>query len=216
MASQYEEIEEVAKRPFNYANLKRMLRYARPYRRQLGLVVAVMVVGSMLRLMEPYLLRTAIDVGIVGRDLEVLNRVLVLWVVQSQDTYAPPSPARKVLNKTGQSILFDMRQELFEHLQWLSLRFYDGRPVGRIMSRVTNDVEAINNLINSGLVTVVSQSISLIGIVGIMFAVNARLALMAFVVLPGMVWIVARLRPAMDTAWRNVRMSFTTIRISFT
>jgi len=205
MASQYEEIEEVAKRPFNYANFKRMLRYAYPYRQQLGLVVAVMVVGSLLRLTEPYLLRTAIDVGIVGRDLKVLNRVSVLWVVFQLIGAASSWVRLKVLNKTGQGILFDMRQELFSHLQWLSLRFYDGRPVGRIMSRVTNDVEAINDLINSGLVTIVSQSISLIGIIVVMFVINARLALMAFVVLPGMIWIVARLRPAMETAWRNVR-----------
>ena len=205
MASQYEEIEEVAKRPFNYAHFRRMLRYSRPYRRRLGVVVAVMILSSVLRLTEPYLLRTAIDVGIAGRDLEVLNRVSLLWLVFQLIGSASDWVRLQVLNRTGQHILFDMRQELFDHLQRLSLRFYDGRPVGRIMSRVTNDVEAINDLINSGLVTTVSQSFSLIGIVAIMFAVNARLALMGFVVLPGMVWIVASLRPAMETAWRNVR-----------
>jgi len=205
MASQYEEIEEVAKRPFNYAHFKRMLRYSRPYRRQLGVVVAVMTLGSVLRLTEPYLLRTAIDVGIVGRDLEVLNRVSILWLVFQLIGSACGWVRMQILNQTGQHILFDMRQELFDHLQRLSLRFYGSRPVGRIMSRVTNDVEAIHNLINSGLVTIVSQGISLIGIVAVMFALNVRLALMAFVVLPGMVWIVARLRPAMETAWRNVR-----------
>lgn len=205
MASQYEEIEEVAKRPFNYAHFKRMLRYSRPYRRQLRVVVAVMILGSVLRLTEPYLLRTAIDVGIVGRDLEVLNRVSVLWFVFQLIGSACGWVRMQILNQTGQHILFDMRQELFDHLQKLSLRFYGSRPVGRIMSRVTNDVEAIHNLINAGLVTIVSQGISLIGIVAVMFVLNVRLALMAFVVLPGMVWIVARLRPAMETAWRNVR-----------
>jgi len=205
MASQYEEIEEVAKRPFNYAHFKRMLRYSRPYRRELGVVVAVMILGSVLRLAEPYLLRTAIDVGIIGRDLEVLNRVSILWLVFQLIGSACGWVRMQILNRTGQHILFDMRQELFDHLQRLALRFYGSRPVGGIMSRVTNDVEAINNLINSGLVTIVSQGISLIGIVAVMFALNVRLALMAFVVLPGMVWIVARLRPAMETAWRNVR-----------
>ena len=205
MASQYEEIEEVAKRPFNYAHFRRMLRYSRPYRRQLGVVVAVMILSSVLRLTEPYLLRTAIDVGIAGRDLEVLNRVSLLWLVFQLIGSACGWVRMQILNQTGQHILFDMRQELFDHLQRLSLRFYGSRPVGRIMSRVTNDVEAINDLINSGLVTIVSQGISLIGIVAVMFALNVRLALMAFVVLPGMVWIVARLRPAMETAWRNVR-----------
>ncbi|NLG23847.1 MAG: ABC transporter ATP-binding protein, partial [Clostridiales bacterium] len=97
------------------------------------------------------------------------------------------------------------RQELFDHLQFLSLRFYDGRPVGRIMARVTKDVEAINDLINSGLVTVVSQVISLVGIVVVMFVLNWRLAMIAFTALPLMVWLVARLRPRLETSWRNVR-----------
>jgi ATP-binding cassette, subfamily B, multidrug efflux pump len=101
--------------------------------------------------------------------------------------------------------LFDLRQQLFDHLQWLSLRFYDGRPVGRIMARVTNDVDAINNLINSGLVTIIQQVVSLVGIVVVMFGLNWRLALLGFAVVPGMVWIVVRLRPTLETSWRNVR-----------
>lgn len=201
----YEEIEEVEKRPFNYAYFKRMIRYALPYRRELGVATFIMVVSSILRLVEPYLVRTIIDLGIVARNLEVINRAAILWLAFQLIGAAAEYGRIQILNRTGQSILFDLRQELFTHLQWLSLRFYDGRPVGRIMSRVTSDVEAINAMINMGLVTIVSQGVSLIGIIGIMFALNARLALMAFIVVPGMIWIVARLRPLMETAWRNVR-----------
>jgi ATP-binding cassette subfamily B protein len=202
---QYEEIEEVEKKPFNYAYFKRMVRYAYPYRRDLIIATLVMIVSSILRLVEPYLVRTVIDAGIVGRNLALINRVALLWL-SFQVIGAGAEFARiRILNRTGQHILYDLRQELFSHLQWLSLRFYDGRPVGRIMSRVTNDVEAINAMINMGLVTIVSQAVSLVGIIGVMFALNARLALMGFVVVPGMVWIVVRLRPAMETAWRNVR-----------
>lgn len=202
---QYEEIEEVEKKPFNYAYFKRMVRYALPYRRELGIVTLIMVVSSVLQLMEPYLVRTVIDEGIMSRNLAVVNRVAILWLAFQLIGATAEYGRIRILNYTGQNILFDLRQELFNHLQWLSLRFYDGRPVGRIMSRVTNDVEAINAMINMGLVTIVSQGVSLIGIVGIMFALNARLAAMAFVVVPGMIWIVARLRPMMETAWRNVR-----------
>jgi ATP-binding cassette subfamily B protein len=203
--AQYEEIEEVAQRPFNWAYLKRMLGYARPYRRQLILVTIVVAIGSMLRLTEPYLLRTAIDEGITGRNLAVIDRIALLWLLFQLIGAVSGYIRIRVLNETGQHILFDLRQELFDHLQWLSLRFYDGRPVGRIMSRVTNDVEAINNLINMGLVTIVSQSISLVGIIIVMFVLNWRLALMAFVVIPGLVFIVAHLRPRLETSWRNVR-----------
>ena len=205
MADQYEEIEEIDKRPFNYAYFKRMLTYARPYRRQLALAVVVIIIGSLLRLTEPYLLRTAIDEGITPRNLAVVNRIALLWLI-FQFVGALSDYARiQILNRTGQGILYDLRQEIFVHIQWLSLRFYDGRPVGRIMARITNDVETINSFINAGLVTIVSQTVSLVGIIVVMFALNTRLAIMAFIVVPGMVWIVARLRPAMETAWRNVR-----------
>ncbi len=202
---QYEEMDEVAQRPFNYAYLKRMMGYTRPYRRDLLIVIGVMVVASMVRLIEPYLLRTAIDEGVVVGNLDVINRVAILWLVFQMIGAAGDYVRIRMLSRTGQGMLFDLRQQLFTHLQWLSLRFYDGRPVGRIMSRVTNDVEAINDFINTGIATVVSQVVSLLGIVIVMFALNVRLALMAFAVLPGMVWIVARLRPRMETAWRNVR-----------
>jgi ATP-binding cassette subfamily B multidrug efflux pump len=202
---QYEEIEEAEQKPFNYAYFKRVLRYTRPYRKQFGIVMTVMVLSSMMRLAEPYLLRTAVDVGVTGGNLKVLNIISVAWLAFQLFGALSDHIRVRILSRTGQGILFDLRQELFDHLQWLSLRFYDGRPVGRIMSRVTSDVEAINDLINNSLVTVVSQVVSLVGIIVVMFALNVRLALMGFIVLPGMIYIVARLRPAMEGAWRNVR-----------
>ncbi len=204
-ADQYEEIEELEQRPFNYAYLKRMMGYTRPYRRQLTIVIAVIALGTMMRLAEPYLLRTAVDEGIQAGNLRVLNIVTATWFGFQVFGALAEYVRIRILSRTGQGILFDLRQELFDHLQWLSLRFYDSRPAGRIMARVTNDVESINDLINSGLVTIISQSISIVGIVIVMFVLNVRLALLAFVVLPGMIWIVARLRPRMETAWRNVR-----------
>jgi ATP-binding cassette subfamily B multidrug efflux pump len=202
---QYEEIEEVEKRPFNYAYFKRMIRYTIPYRRELTFIVAVMVVGSILRLLEPYLLKVVVDEGIIGRQPDIITRMALIWLSFQLLGALGDFIRIRSLNRTGQHILFDLRQELFSHLQWLSLRFYDGRPVGRIMARVTNDVEAINDLINGGLVTVISQLVSLIGIIAVMFALNWRLAIMAFLVVPGLVWIVARLRPRMETNWSNVR-----------
>jgi len=203
--AQYEKLDDVAKLPFNYAHFRRLLRYARPYRSKLALVTFVITVGTILRLTEPYLLRTAVDVGITGKQPRVITQMALLWLL-FQAIGSLASYARiQILNETGAGIIYDLRREIFDHLQWLSLRFYDGRPVGSMMSRVTNDVEAINNLINSGLVTIVSQTVSLVGIVVVMFALNPRLAAMAFVVVPPMVFAIARLRPRMETGWRNTR-----------
>jgi ATP-binding cassette subfamily B protein len=204
-SNQYEEIEELEKRSFNYAYFRRMIRYAAPYRRELSFIVVVMVIGSIVRLLEPYLLKVVVDEGIIGRRPDIITQMALLWLFFQMLGAVGDYIRIRTLNRTGQHILFDLRQELFAHLQWLSLRFYDGRPVGRVMARVTNDVEAINDLINGGLVTVVSQSVSLVGIIVVMFALNWRLAMMAFLVVPGLVWIVARLRPRMETNWSNVR-----------
>ncbi|MHB1294064.1 MAG: ABC transporter ATP-binding protein [Anaerolineae bacterium] len=206
MASdQYEELEEQDKRPFNYGYLKRMLAYGRPYRRQLSGVIAVMVISTMLTLSEPYMLQLMVDEGIAKSNLRLVTTLALLWLAFQGISAIAEYVRIRILNRTGQHILYDLRQELFNHLQWLSLRFYDGRPVGRIMARVTNDVEAINELINTGLVTIVSQSVSLIGIIVVMFLLNPRLALLSFMIMPGLIWVVARLRPAMETAWRNER-----------
>jgi len=203
--AQYEKLDEVEKLPFNYGHFRRLLGYARPYRRKLLLVTAVITISTILRLTEPYLLRTMVDIGITGRQPRVITQMALLWLLFQAIGGLAGYVRIRILNDTGTGIIYDLRRELFDHMQWLSLRFYDGRPVGSMMSRVTNDVEAINNLINSGLVTIVSQSVSLIGIVVVMFVLNPRLAFMAFLVVPPMVFAIARLRPRMETGWRNVR-----------
>src|SRR5207253_646658 len=109
------------------------------------------------------------------------------------------------LQLTGQHIMFDLRLAIYRHLQRLDLKYYDRNPVGRLMTRVTSDVDVLNDLFTSGVVTVFGDLFSLVGIMGVMLWMDWRLALVAFSVLPLIVFV---------TQWfrRNVRDSYRTVR----
>jgi ATP-binding cassette subfamily B multidrug efflux pump len=206
-----EELEEETKKPFNMAHFLRMLKYIRPYRRAVLTVAALMGFGVITNLIEPYLLRVAIDLGILGKDMAAINRVAIVFLLFRLGNWAAGIFRVRLINQTGQSVLYDLRQELFSHIQKLSLRFYDHRPVGKIMSRITNDVNAINNLISGGLATILSEGLSLFGIAALMLVISWRLALMAFLVLPLLGVLFFYLRPMMESAWMNVRRTVANI-----
>ncbi len=207
----FEELEEKVKKPFNMAYFLRMLKYIRSYRRAVLTVAALMGFGVITNLIEPYLLRVTIDLGILGKDMAAINRAVVIFLLFRLGNWAAGTFRVRLINQTGQSVLYDLRQELFSHIQKLSLRFYDHRPVGKIMSRITNDVNAINNLISGGLATILSEGFSLIGIAVLMLVISWRLALMAFLVLPLLGVLFFHLRPMMESAWMNVRKTVANI-----
>ncbi|MCS6774861.1 MAG: ABC transporter ATP-binding protein [Anaerolineae bacterium] len=212
MAAAYEAFEEELEnepeeRPFNYTYFKRMLRYLLPYRRMLLTMGGLVLIATAANLAEPLLIALLIDEGalkgnvgliiaIVGAML--LMRLVVWWAGYIRTDYT---------NKVGQGVMHDMRAELFAHIQKLSLRFYDSRPVGKIMSRVTGDIGSINELLNGGLPMILSEGLSLIGIVIIMLSINPPLALAAFVSLPLMYLVFGTLRTRVETNWKNVRRS---------
>ncbi|MCD6291634.1 MAG: ABC transporter ATP-binding protein, partial [Anaerolineae bacterium] len=206
-----EEMEEAQKAPFNTAHFLRMMGYIRPYWRYGIWVLIAVSIGAAAGLADPYLLRVAVDYGIIGHNLRSLNMAVAGMVLLHLARWAVGYARIHFTNLISQGVLHDLRQDLFTHIQKLSLRFYDHRPVGRIMSRITSDVNTINRLIDRGLVNTVSEGISLIGIVIIMFAIEWRLALMSFAVLPFLVVLAGRVRPMMETAWTNVRRSISNI-----
>lgn len=212
MPFEFEEaMEEEQKAPFHFGHFLRIMGFLHPYRRQVWGVLIVITASALAGLSEPYLLRVAVDQGIIRRDLRALDMAvlgmlamrLVVWLCSYLRIF--------LTNAIGQGVLYDLRQTLFTHIQKLSLRFYDHHPVGRIMSRITSDVDTINSLISGGLVMAASEGIALIGIIVILFTIHWRLALITFTVFPFLVLLVIRVRPAMETAWMNVRRSISNI-----
>ncbi|HEY64340.1 MAG TPA: ABC transporter ATP-binding protein [Caldilineae bacterium] len=204
-------MEEAQRAPFNTALFLRMMSYTRPYRRQMLWTLLALLISAAAGLTEPYMLRVAVDYGILARDPRMLYMAVAGMVALHLTRWAAGYFRIYLTNWIGQGVLYDLRQTLFTHIQKLSLRFYDERPVGRIMSRITSDVDTIGNLINRGLVNAVGEGFSLIGIVVIMFAIEWRLALMSFAVFPLLLLLGARVRPAMEAAWTNVRRSIANI-----
>ncbi len=206
-----EEMEEAEKAPFNTQHFRRMMGYLGPHRRLAWYTLIVITISALAGLAEPYLLRVAIDEGVLAGNLRTIDLAVLAMLGLRLIVWLTSYLRISLTNAIGQGVLYDLRQTLFTHIQKLSLRFYDHQPVGRIMSRITSDVDTINNLISGGLVTAASESIALVGIVIMLFSIEWRLALTSFAVFPFLVLLVVRVRPAMEAAWMNVRKSVSNI-----
>lgn len=197
--------------PFNSGYMKRMLGYLKPHRKRLWVVSFIVLINMLLSLAEPMLIRYAIDEGITKASLFIINAVGVSLLAIRLIGWLLGFLQIRLVNFTGQRILYELRQQLFDHLQKLSFRFFDGRPAGKIMSRITNDTNAIGELINGGLVTLLMEATHLVGIVVILLYWDWKLALMSFTVLPFLYLLVSRFRPKIEAAWSRSRKTMSAI-----
>src|SRR5436190_4804404 len=197
--------EDVVGKAYDARLMRRLLVYLRPYRAYALFALAAIIANSVLQLAQPYLMKLAIDRFIPTRDLAGVNRIAVWYLLVVAGGFCLEFTQTWLLQTTGQRIMFDMRMEIYRHLQRLDLRFYDRNPVGRLMTRVTTDVDVINDLFTSGVVSIFGDVFTLAGIMIVMLTMNWRLALVAFAVLPLIVLI---------TQWfrRHVRESYRTVR----
>ena len=150
-------------------------------------------------------IKVAIDRYIAARQLAGLDRLAALYLAILVVAFAAEYVQTWTMQLTGQRIMFDLRMAIYGHLQRLDLRYYDRNPVGRLMTRVTSDVDVLNDLFTSGVVTIFGDVFTLVGIMAMMLWMNWRLALVAFSVLPLIVLV---------TQWfrRNVRESYRVVR----
>src|SRR3990172_7051717 len=164
--------------------LLRLLRYLGPYRGSVAASFLLILGMAGLDLVGPYLTKIAIDRHIARGDGAGLLAVATLWLLALMAAFAVRYGQVYLLQMTGQRIVFDLRREIFAHLQRLHLAYFDRNPVGRLMTRVVSDVDAVNELFTSGVVTVFGDLFTLCGIMGVMLAMNWRLALVTFAVIP--------------------------------
>ena len=176
--------EDPLGKSYDWRLLLRLLRYLRPYRGAVAASFLLILAMAGLDLAGPYLTKVAIDRHISRGDGAGLLRVATLWLLALLAAFAVRFGQVYLLQMTGQRIVFDLRREIFGHLQRLHLAYFDRNPVGRLMTRVSSDVDAVNELFTSGVVTVFGDLFTLCGIMGVMLAMNARLALTTFAVIP--------------------------------
>jgi len=197
--------EIIVGKAYDAVLMRRLMGYLRPYWLQVLTAFAAIVSGAVLQLAQPYLMKLAIDTYIATGDVAGMNRIALLFLGILVASFALEFVQTYVLQLTGQRIMFDLRTQIYGHLQRLDVAFYDRNPVGRLMTRVTTDVDALNDLFTSGVVSVFGDIFTLAGIMIVLLAMDWRLALIAFSVLPLIVVI---------TQWfrHNVRESYRTVR----
>ncbi len=205
--------EEALGKAYDARLMRRLLRYLRPYWRHVALTLVVLLVGSALAIVGPWITQVVIDEAIPTGDTAYLG-LLAAAYMGSIVLGAFVQYAQAVITTwLGQSVMYDLRAEIFEKFQELDLEFYDKNPIGRLMTRITNDVETLNNLFSSGLVTVFGDIFTLVFIVGAMLTMNWRLALVSFSVLP-LVFIAAFLfRARIRSAYRDIRVRIARVNV---
>ncbi len=198
--------DDILGKAYDARLMRRLLEYLRPYRGYAALALAAIICASMLQLAQPYLMKLAIDRYIANGDLPGINRIALLYLLIVLASFCLEFTQTWLLQMTGQRIMFDMRTRIYEHLQRLDLRFYDRNPVGRLMTRVTTDVDVINDLFTSGVVSVFGDVFTLVGIMIVLLSMNWRLALVTFAVLPLIVLVTQWFRRHVRESYRTVRM----------
>ncbi|MBN2148777.1 MAG: ABC transporter ATP-binding protein [Anaerolineales bacterium] len=168
--------------------LLRLINYLRPYKLTLFFVLMLVLAYTVLGLIGPYLLGVAIDQFIVSKDAVGLAHISIALLLVYLIDHGFQAAAGWIMARISQDALKRLRRDLFEHLQNLSLSFFDRHTAGELMSRLTNDIDAINQAVSQNVVSLLAGTLSLIGILVAMFVLNAWLALASLVVVPLMFW----------------------------
>ena len=171
--------------------LRCLLSRMKPYRLSLAAVFSLVLVSAALALLTPYLMGVAIDDYIATGDNAGLLRTVIGMVLAYLGSWVAGVGQSILMAQISQQTLWTLRRDLFEHVQTLSLSFFDRHPHGDLMSRLTNDLDAISRVIAQNVTELFSGAVTIVGIVVLMFALNFWLALASMVVLPLMIWLVS-------------------------
>jgi len=190
---------------FSWKLLVRALQFLAPYKLNLILAVLSVLITTGTDLAGPYLMKVAIDRDIAGEDVRGLMGTMLLYLLAVLINSGVTCGQIYLMGVTGQRAIFDMRERVFTHLQKLSASFYDGREMGDTISRLTNDINMLNELLANGLVTLANTFISLAGVVTIMMLMNVRLSLLIYTILPLLLVVTAVFRRWVGMAYRRSR-----------
>jgi ATP-binding cassette, subfamily B, multidrug efflux pump len=219
--------EEVLGKAYDSRLMRRLLTYLRPYKLQVALALAAIVLKSGADILGPYLTKVAVDkylapttawgrhsvldrwlspqalTGITQISLIYLFLLVVSFFLEYAQTY--------LMQWTGQKVMFDLRSQIFRHLQHMHIGFYDKNPVGRLVTRVTTDVDALNEMFTAGVVSIFEDLFVLVGIMAIMLRMKWWLALITFAVLPLIFMVTSVFRKYVRDSYRRIRIAIARI-----
>ncbi|HTW58542.1 MAG TPA: ABC transporter ATP-binding protein [Terriglobales bacterium] len=217
--------EDILGKAYDSRLMRRLLTYLRPYRLQVTIAIVSIIFKSFADVLGPYLVKVAVDRylapvpgaasglwswlspqplhGMAQISIIYFGLLLFTFVLEFLQTY--------FMQWTGQKVMFDLRSQIFRHLQRMHVAFYDKNPVGRLVTRVTTDVDALNEMFTSGVVSIFEDFFVLTGIVGIMLCMNWKLALITFAVLPLIVVATKIFRDKVRDSYRRIRVAIARI-----
>ncbi len=203
--------EEALGKPYDAALMRRLLRYLRPYGWMTVGAITMLLGSALLQLAGPYLTQVAIDRAIPAKDLHLILLLGLAMAAALGAEFALEFGQTVLTAYIGQRVMVDLRLEIFTKLQRLPIPFYDRNPVGRLMTRVTSDVETLNDMFTGGVVALFGDVFTLLVIMIWMLAVDLRLALVSFAVIP-FVFAAARLfQSTVRRAYRDIRVKLARI-----
>ena len=223
MASNQE--EEVLGKAYDGRLMRRLLTYLRPYKWHVVVALAAIILKSVADVLGPFLTKIAIDkylakspnshswIGdrLSDAPLTGIAQIGGLYVGILIFTFTLEFVQTYLMQWTGQKVMFDLRRQIFRHLQYMHVGFFDKHPVGRLVTRVTTDVDALNEMFTAGVVSIFEDVFVLAGIIGIMMKMNWKLALITFAVLPLIVYATMIFRDKVRDSYRRIRTAIARI-----
>lgn len=198
--------EDVLGKAYDARLMRRLVGYLWPHWRAALVALAAILAHAALQLVPPYLTKEAIDEAIPASDFAGLRLIAALYLSALVAEFVLEFLQTSTLQMTGQRIMFDLRTEIYDRLQRLDVQFYDRNPVGRLMTRVTTDVDALNELFTAGVVSVFGDVFALAAIMTAMLLLDWQLALVAFAVIPFIALITHWFRVHVRQSYRDVRL----------
>ncbi|HHY70012.1 MAG TPA: ABC transporter ATP-binding protein [Firmicutes bacterium] len=197
--------DDIDLKQVDFSHIPKLVEFIVPFKWHLALALVMTIAVAIMGTFGPLLIRRILDVDIPAGSIEQVTKTALTYLLVIAVIELLRVAQHYMMAWVGQNMLFSMRYRLFSHLQDLGLDFYDRIQAGRIMSRVTSDVEAINDLMTSGILGLVSDLVSLVAIVVIMLRMNTKLALIALTIVPILFIVVWTLRTRMTRAYHKVR-----------
>ena len=203
--------EQVLGKAYDARLMRRLLLQVLPYRGSVAAALGLIVLVSALSLAPPYLIKIGIDSYIRNHDVAGLGEIALVYILVLVGVFGLTYGHTWLMNTTGQRIMYDMRMRIFRHLQKMDVAFFNSNPVGRLMTRVTTDVDALNELFTSGVISVIGDIFTLVGIVCALFWINYKLALTIFSVVPILFILTFVFKVRVRESFRRVRTAIAKI-----
>lgn len=204
MARNKFDVDETLETPFDFRHLKRALVYVKKYRKKMILALSLSAASVIIGLFSPVITQYALDNSIPNKDIPQLILMAVLLTITILVSVIFATIRSRIMTAVGQDIIFDIRTDLFEHLQRLSFEYYDSRPHGKILVRVINYVNSVSDILSNGIINFVLEIFNLVFIVIFMFIMHWQMALVIMTGVPLLALIIGLIKKRQRKAWQEV------------